>query len=75
MAGCISAIWLLMKVSISVQAGSLRYLNYYDVEFSEEASFNLAQTLSNLLKVISHLRKCQIYSIKYQIFTKQVLNT
>ena len=77
MAGCISAIWLLMKVSISVQAGSLRYmyLNYYDAEFSEEASFNLAQTLSNLRKVTSHLRRCQIYSIKYQIFTKQVLNT
>ena len=26
----------------SVKAGSLRYLNYYDVEFSEEATFNLA---------------------------------
>ena len=59
----------------SVKGGSLRYLNYYDVEFSEEASFNLAQTLSNLLKFTSHLCRCQIYSIKYQIFTKQVLNT
>ena len=39
----------------SLEAGSLtrdmRYLNYDDVEFSEEASLNLAQTLSNLLNV------------------------